>query len=95
MVKMTSKQKVIFLQQAHTERKKIDEFFSLKVKTLEETIARMTAKDGLKFYVFTTSEDLRRCLKADGFSPIPTSPKNTIRRVMVSYSKKSSRKIKG
>lgn len=53
----------------------------------------MTAKDGLTFYVFTTSEDLRRCLKADGFSPIPTSP-NTIRRMMVSYSKKVHEKLK-
>lgn len=49
----------------------------------------MGAKDGLTFYVFTTSEDLRRWLKADGFSPIPTSP-DTI--MMVIYLKENSRK---
>lgn len=63
------------------------------MKSLEETIARMTAKDGLTFRVFTTSEDLRRCLKKDGFSTIPTSP-NTIRRMMITYSQSVHTKIK-
>lgn len=76
-----------------TNTKRIDEFFSANVKSLEETIARMTAKDGLTFRVFTTSEDLRRCLQADGFALIPTSP-NTIRRMMITYSKKVHEKIK-
>lgn len=73
--------------------RKIDEFFTSNVKSLEETISRMTSKDGLTFRVFTTSDDLRRCLRSDGFSDIPTSA-NTIRRMVINYSKKVQEKIK-
>lgn len=52
----------------------------------------LIAKDGLTFRVFTTREDLRRCLRSDGFSEIPTSP-NTIRRIVFNYSKKVHEKI--
>ena len=41
--------------------------------TLQAVIARMTARDGLPFQVFTTSHDLRRGLTALGLGNLPTS----------------------
>lgn len=41
--------------------------------TLQAVIARMTARDGLPFRVFTTSHDLRRGLTALGLGNLPTS----------------------
>lgn len=60
---------------------------------MDETISRMVAKDGLTFRVFTTSTDLRRCLIADGFTDIPTSP-NSIKRIVIEYSKEIRKKLK-
>ena len=42
--------------------------------SLEATIARMTACDGLPFRVFTSSTDLRRVLMAAGFAKYPSHP---------------------
>lgn len=44
----------------------------------------MTARDGLPFAVFCTSEDLRVGLSARGFNNIPKSS-NTIRSMVMQY----------
>jgi len=50
--------------------------------SLQATIARMTARDGLPFRPFVTSPDLRKCLMALGFSHLPTSAEGVKRMVM-------------
>jgi len=51
------------------------DFFKKKEKeSLSKVISRMTAKDGIQFAKFCTSEDLRRAITALGFKqPLPTS----------------------
>jgi len=44
---------------------KLDSYFK-KMDSLEATISRMTARDGLTFRVFATSEDLRNLLTSKG-----------------------------
>ena len=51
-------------------------------KTLDETLARMTARDGLPFRLFSSSPDMRKCLHALGFGDVPTSPEGVRQRVM-------------
>ena len=63
---------------------KIYQFFGPQTEnSLEAVIARLTAKDGLNFSVFTTSEDLRISLQARGFK-VPTSA-STIKNMMMKY----------
>ena len=50
--------------------------------TLQAVIARMTARDGLPFRVFTTSPDLRRGLTALGLGNLPTSSESVKQLVM-------------
>ena len=50
--------------------------------TLQATIARMTARDGLPFRTFVTSSDLRKCLMACGFGNLPTSSETAKKMVM-------------
>jgi len=50
--------------------------------TLQSTIARMTARDGLPFRLFATSPDLRKCLMARGFGNLPTSSETVKKMVM-------------
>ena len=67
-------------------RKKITNYFSHKdEKTLQATLARMTARDSMSFAIFCKSADLRECLKARGFSDVPSSP-NTICKNVIDYS---------
>ncbi|XP_035716703.1 uncharacterized protein LOC118439484 [Folsomia candida] len=47
----------------------------------------MTAKDGIPFSVFSTSTDLRRALKSDGFTDLPKSA-HTIKKIVIGYSQK-------
>ena len=46
---------------------------NVSANTLQATIARMTARDGLPFRPFITSPDLRKCLMAMGFANLPKS----------------------
>lgn len=57
-----------------------------EVPTLENILARMTAKDLIPFATFTTSEDLRLGLIARGFV-VPKSA-NTIRELVLKYADK-------
>ena len=67
-------------------RKKITDCFSLKdEKTLQATLARMAARDGMSFEIFCKTVDLRECLRARGFSDVSSSP-NTIRKNVINYS---------
>jgi len=50
--------------------------------TLQAVIARMTARDGLPFRVFTTSPDLRRGMTALGLGNLPTSSESVKQLVM-------------
>ena len=52
----------------------------------------MTAKDGLSFHVFCSSTDLRLAMVARGFKEIPKAA-NTIRKMVVDYSKSMRGKI--
>lgn len=56
-------------------------------KTLNATIARLAAVDGLSFKTICESNDLRRLFKAEGYKNIPTSP-NTVRLIVSDYYKK-------
>lgn len=64
---------------------KITKYFKEDVDSLPACLARMVAKDGLPFIVFTTSNDLRQGLTARGFTKIPTSA-NTIKKLVLDYS---------
>ncbi|XP_047134946.2 uncharacterized protein LOC124812399 [Hydra vulgaris] len=68
-----------------TKRRITSYFASEKKKILDETLARMTALDGLTFNVFITSKDLRQLLITSGFENLPKSA-NSIKRIVVSYS---------
>jgi len=63
------------------------DFFKKKEKeSLSKVISRMTAKDGIPFAKFCTSEDLRRAITALGFKqPFPTSA-HGIRNMVIQYS---------
>lgn len=75
-------------------KQKITNYFAAKnEKSLEAIVSRTTAKDGLPFSIFCTSEDLRRLLSSSGFK-VPTSS-NTIRNMVVTYSKKIKAQVKG
>ena len=50
--------------------------------TLQSTIARMTACDGIPFRTFMTSVELRKCLMARGFRNLPTSSETVKQMVM-------------
>ena len=67
-------------------RKKITDYFSHKYeKTLQDTLARITARDDMLFEIFCKSADLRECLRVRGFSDVPSSP-NTMRKNVIDYS---------
>lgn len=70
-----------------TQKSKINQYFTKEKLNLAEKLARMVAKDGLTFKVFTTSQDLRDGLIAQGFKNIPKSP-NTIRKIVTKFAKK-------
>lgn len=53
--------------------------------TLQATVSRMVAKDGIPFLKFCTSEDLRKLLRHKFQTPIPTSP-NTISKMVADFS---------
>ena len=60
-------------------------FASEKKTTLDETLARMTALNGLTFNIFITSKDLRQLLITSGFKNLPKSA-NSIKKIVVNYS---------
>ena len=68
-----------------TKQRTTSYFASEKKTTLDETLARMTALDGLKINVFITSKDLRQLLITSGFENLPKSA-NSIKRIVVNYS---------
>lgn len=72
-----------------TKKQKINNYFISQTQsnTLDATLSRMTALDGLTFSVFITSKDLRKLLIAKGFDDIPTSAVSIRNRVM-NYSHK-------
>ena len=53
-------------------------------RSLEATIARMTARDGLPFRVFVSSPDLRKALMSMGHSSIPKS-ESTIKKMVMDH----------
>lgn len=73
--------------------KKITSYFK---KTIDDSfpavLARMTARDGIPFIKFCTSQDLRMLLIAKGYTDIPKSPK-TIRKIVLQYSDKVKQEI--
>ena len=74
-----------FLISTIVKKMKLMDSFLIKKKTLPETLARMTALDGLPFSVFCTSTDLRMALASVGFTDkLPQSP-NTIRKIVLEY----------
>lgn len=56
-------------------------------KSLEVTLARLTALDGITFNVLSSSLDLRAGLHAMGFKNLPSSA-NTVRKIVIEYSHK-------
>ncbi|GBP72416.1 hypothetical protein EVAR_33107_1 [Eumeta japonica] len=68
-----------------SKRTKITHHFPIQnsENSMEERVARMTAKDGLPLSVFVTSEDLRELFKAKGFL-LPRSS-TTIRMMVMNY----------
>ncbi|GBP14232.1 hypothetical protein EVAR_7656_1 [Eumeta japonica] len=68
-----------------SKRTKITHHFPIQnsENSMEERVARMTAKDGLPLSVFATSEDLRELFKAKGFL-LPRSS-TTIRMMVMNY----------
>ncbi|GBP95670.1 hypothetical protein EVAR_67876_1 [Eumeta japonica] len=68
-----------------SKRTKITHHFPIQnsENSMEERVARMTAKDGLPLSVFVTSEDLRELIKAKGFL-LPRSS-TTIRMMVMNY----------
>ena len=67
-------------------KRKITHFFKPKIdNSVDATLARMTAKDGLPFSVFVTSNDLISCMKAKGYS-LPSSA-TTVRNKVMNYAK--------
>lgn len=69
----------------------ITEYFSVSKPSLDEILARMTAKDGLSFKIFITSKDLRAGLAARGLD-VPLSAV-TIRQIVMDYASKIEQQI--
>ena len=65
-------------------------------KTSDESfpavVARMTARDGIPFSKFCTSQDLRMLLIAKGYGDIPKSP-NTIKNIVLQYADKIKQEV--
>ena len=69
--------------------KSITDYFPItdnKKLSLGATLARLTALDGIPFYVICNSSDLRAALEAMGFKNLPQSA-NTMRKIVLEYSK--------
>ncbi len=62
-------------------------FASPTDNSLEATIARMTACDGLPFRIFATSPDMRRILMASGFRELPKSS-TTVQSLVMDHGRK-------
>jgi len=60
---------------------------SMDENSLQATLSRLTACDGLSFRVIVMSKDLRRGLVAMGLSQLPTSV-NSIKQQVMQYGKK-------
>uniref|UniRef100_A0A8D8YA29 BED-type domain-containing protein n=1 Tax=Cacopsylla melanoneura TaxID=428564 RepID=A0A8D8YA29_9HEMI len=71
-----------------TAKRTMKDYFKVvnQQEPLAKVLSRMTARDGLPFSTFTTSEDLRDLLIFKGYKELPTSPV-TIRNHVVVYSK--------
>lgn len=68
---------------------KITKYFrNTKDDSLAAVLARMTARDGLPFRVFITSDDLRKSLKALNLSDELPKSANTIKKIVTDYSEK-------
>ena len=77
---------VICLEGAGTKKRKLTHYFSNNPPTLDEILARMTAKDGLPFNILITSKDIRAGLTARGLD-VPLSGV-TIREKVMDYASK-------
>lgn len=69
-----------------------DYFKSKKTEQLCEILARMVARDGLPFRIFSSSEDIRKGLVARGYQDIPKSAA-IIKSMTIEYSKSVRNKI--
>lgn len=80
-----------------SKKRKISEYF-LSSQSMEATICRMVARDGIPFGKFWTSIDLRRILKKAGYDHLPSAPKsikNICYELQQTREKKINRRVKG
>ncbi|CAG5019992.1 unnamed protein product [Parnassius apollo] len=72
-------------------KRKLTDYFQSN-HSLETTVSRMAALDGIPFSVFCTSEDLRRLFTNSGYNKLLKTPKG-IKNIVINYSKQEKKKL--